>query len=189
MGIAVGLSIFGGFSILLAQTLTTFSAGDLVSASKLNANFTVLTNSAPPIGSIHAWHKDMNGVSATLPGGWVECNGQTLNDTASALHGEIIPNLNGVTSGGGVAASPGFAGGERLFLRGTDGTTGVGENDAYGSHSHGLSAYTTDSGGSSGWWINSCCVFQGIRITSTAASGAAETRPKSMSIVWVMRVR
>jgi hypothetical protein len=30
-----------------------------------------------------------------LPAGWVECNGQVLNDPASPLHGMTIPNMNG----------------------------------------------------------------------------------------------
>lgn len=50
-----------------------------------------------PIGIIMAWVKSMPGMS-TLPEGWVECNGQTLADSASLLDGQIIPDLNGTQS-------------------------------------------------------------------------------------------
>lgn len=48
---------------------------------------------AIPIGTIMSWAKNLTGVPA-LSGGWVECNGQTLNDPESPLNGQIIPNLN-----------------------------------------------------------------------------------------------
>ena len=67
----------------------------------------------------NAWHKHLGlegggeDVDAGIPGqsggsvpplpwGWVECNGQTLNDADSPLDGLAIPDLNG----------------ERMFLRG-----------------------------------------------------------------------
>lgn len=184
LGIALGMVVLGGFSLLLAQSLTSFQSGELISASKINANFSLLSNSIPPVGTIQAWHKDMPGVSAALPSGWVECNGQVLNDTASALHGQTIPNLNGDSTG---ADSPNFAAKERLFLRGGT-TSGTGEADMLGSHSHSMPSVITDSAGG-GWWINSCCVFQGTKFSNTNATGGVETRPKSMSVIWIMRVR
>ncbi|KKK85413.1 hypothetical protein LCGC14_2773530, partial [marine sediment metagenome] len=47
----------------------------------------------PPIGSVLAWMKSFPNTPA-LPSGWVECNGQVLDDAASVYDGETIPNLN-----------------------------------------------------------------------------------------------
>lgn len=47
-----------------------------------------------PIGTIAAWHKSLAG-TPTLPSDWVECNGQVLNDPASVYDGATIPDLNG----------------------------------------------------------------------------------------------
>lgn len=47
-----------------------------------------------PIGSIVAWHKSFEN-TPELQEGWVEMNGQILNDTESPYYGQVIPNLNG----------------------------------------------------------------------------------------------
>ena len=72
-----------------------------------------------PIGSIISWAKDIPG-TPSLPDNFVECNGQTLNDPDSPLHGQVIPDLNS----------------ENRFLRGssTSGNTGGSE-----THSHSIS--------------------------------------------------
>lgn len=194
MGFGIGLAIIGVLGLagsLLAQTLYRFSAGDLISASQINANFealrgevTAIHTQKVPVGTIVAWHKSLADTPA-IPAGWVECNGQTLNDTGSLLHGQVIPNLNGDATG---ANSPGFAAAERLFLRGSA-TSGTGEDDMFESHSHSLERYTSDTLNNTGWWINACCVNHGNLVTSTNSTGGAETRPKSMSVVWIMRVR
>jgi hypothetical protein len=45
-----------------------------------------------PIGAIVAWLKgDAN--TPALPSGWVECRGQTINDSESPYNGHAIPNL------------------------------------------------------------------------------------------------
>src|SRR5205814_3327315 len=46
-----------------------------------------------PVGGIVAWHKTFANTPA-LPCQFVECNGQTLSDAASAYNGQVIPNLN-----------------------------------------------------------------------------------------------
>ncbi len=81
-----------------------------------------------PIGSISAWHKTLPGVPA-LSDNWVECNGQTLNDAASPLNGQVIPNLNG----------------EARFLRG-GATSGVTQQDAVQDHAHANNVAVNGSG-------------------------------------------
>lgn len=51
----------------------------------------------PPIGSVTAWLKSLP-ATPELPVGWVECNGQILDDTGSVFHQAAIPNLNGHTN-------------------------------------------------------------------------------------------
>lgn len=46
-----------------------------------------------PIAGVTAWDKAMT--SEGLPEGFVECNGQTVNDAESPLDGQSVPDLNG----------------------------------------------------------------------------------------------
>jgi hypothetical protein len=48
----------------------------------------------PPVGAIIAWAKSLPG-TPSLPGEWVECNGQTLKLPGSYYDGQELPNLNG----------------------------------------------------------------------------------------------
>lgn len=67
-----------------------------------------------PIGVVLPWHKNFTGVP-TLPNGWLECNGQTINDAQSPMNGQAVPNLN----------SQVYAGGRGYYIRGgsTSGNT------------------------------------------------------------------
>jgi len=75
-----------------------------------------------PIGTVLAWLKSYPN-TPSLPAGWVECNGQVLNDSESPYDGQTIPDLNGAT------------GGLKRFLRGstTSGTTGGSEQHNHGA--------------------------------------------------------
>lgn len=88
------------------------AAGDTLTASNLND---MIDEVVVPIGAVIDWHKSLTGVPATLPTGWVECNGQVLSDADSPLNGQTIPNLN--NSGGSS---------QNYFTRGgtTSGSTG-----------------------------------------------------------------
>jgi hypothetical protein len=68
-----------------------------------------------PVGCVTGYLKSLSNVPA-LPGTWVECNGQLLNDPQSPVNGQTLPDLNG-------------AGGPQRFLRGaaTSGGTGGGD--------------------------------------------------------------
>jgi len=176
-----------------------------------------------PIGSIIAWHKSFPSTPA-LPDGWVECNGQTLNDPASAYHGQMIPNLNG----------------ESLFLRGANlsgtmqedqmqshthidsGHDHTASTDSDGTHNHHMPAVVKDTGGNYGVPVSGLGGlgltwpgFNGTPTPQTTNNGAhthgiptdnavlgdpeastqgtsrhgAETRPKNMSVVWIMRIK
>ena len=141
-----------------------------------------------PIGSIIAWHKS-KAFTPGLPGGWVECNGQTLSDPDSPYNGGAIPNLNG----------------EGRFLRGAA-TSGTNQDDAFQGWA---AAIAGSSGGNEGnvGGLNGTGSSGNIRIGSAPNSGAvfyprfvsdgtsgtprvaSETRPVNMSVVWIMKVK
>ena len=145
-----------------------------------------------PIGAILPWHKSLTGTPA-LPVGWVECNGQTLNDEQSSLHGQVIPNLNG----------------QALFVRG-GATSGVFQADQMQSHAHLDSGHTHPSHntnflntpanvdytvGEYGLYLaaNTGVGYASLGNPSETSAGPArhggETRPVNMSMVWIMRVK
>lgn len=152
-------------------------------SAKLEVNGEIKGFGIVPIGSIIAWHKSLPG-TPSLPDGWVECSGQTLNDLESPLNGQVIPNLNGTAR----------------FLRGAS-SSGTFQSDQANAIT---SVYTHNQGDSwphdtstsvpeSGW---SSYVFTGEDSGAGYQSQwtkfykpGRETHPINMSVVWVMRVK
>ena len=181
-GFLAPLMFVGFVSALLADSLNSFSAGDSISSSKMNANFTKIV----PIGGMVAWHKDLSGVPS-LPDGWVECDGSAISDSESVLNGQTAPNLNG---------DAGTGNGGR-FLRGNSAvTTGTFTDDAFQDHTHRFDngnsvrileegvaggSDTSAGGRASSIYVNTGNAFDGR--TST------ETRPSNMSVIWIMRIK
>ncbi len=160
-----------------------------------------LHQSLAPIGAIVAWHKSFAN-TPPLPNGWVECNGQVLNDSNSPYNGQVLPNLNG----------------ERRFLRGGN-ESGKMEADEFKSHSHNLSiqgfaatggliAPHNGSGLGAIAWGNHLGVPAGmgtagvqhqnipgnryIALDGEGAiweTGSSETRSINMSVVWIIKVK
>lgn len=155
----------------------------------LNASSYVL-----PIGIILAWHKSMSGTPG-LPPTYAECNGQILNDPESPYNGQVIPNLNGDPSG---ENSPDMSSKASLFLRGGT-TSGTGQNDAFQGHKHNsYSTFWYDGTGGSiigdpgvGWGIYTIEGMWGYSADSGYGTPriANETRPKNMSVIWIMKVK
>ncbi len=152
----------------------------------LHARSATAAQSAPgvvPIGSIVAWHRDLP-YTPSLPDGWVECNGQTLNDSDSPLDGQTIPDLNG----------------EGRFLRGGP-SSGLLEDDQFEAHDHGPGSYYGTHAEYPGSWVLGgvprdrapnfwSIVYPTHAIHGTSGvTGHAETRPVNMSVVWIMRVK
>ena len=139
----------------------------------------------PPVGAVTAWLKNLPNVPTNLPPGWVECNGQVLVDTNSALNGVTIPNLNGQL------------GEAQRFLRGasTSGSTGGGAHShqwyGYGSGGSalglvygGAAASSWDAGGNVQRFPNT-----GSYLPQSQYTTRAETLPNYYEVVWIMRVR
>ncbi len=148
-------------------------------------------STSAPVGSIVAWHKNLETVS--IPAGWVECNGQKIADEGSVYYEKYIPNLNG----------------ETRFLRGGSSSGTLQEDttavnglsvDSGGSHKHTYKDYyakVLDK------LIDETNDYDKNRYGSTSVSrtsdsagshnhslsGDDETRPVNMSVVWIMRVK
>ena len=158
----------------------TWANGDTVSASDLDD---AVDETTPPIGGVIAWLKSLTGVPATLPSGWVECNGQTLSDSDSPLNGQVIPNLN--ASGGGT----------QRFLRGatTSGTTGGADSvtlttTELPAHTHTIAIDNT--GGFGTGVVTTGGTQDDTRTTSSTGSGSAVSILTSYyQVVWIIRVK
>jgi hypothetical protein len=184
--LALLLPVLAG-SVLLAQSLYEFSAGEIVSASEMNANFRKL----PPVGAILPWHKTLTGVPA-LPDGWMECDGSPITDTESPMNGQNTPNLNDRYQSHHARG---------LFLRG-DTTSGTFEDDAFQGHWHAVPTghrITQTTGGELqdiGTQYGNNDSLAGDSVNDAITDGtngtprtASETRPASMSVVWIIRVK
>lgn len=161
-----------------------------------------------PVGSIVAWHLDLPGTPA-LPPGWATCDGQMITDPDSPYFGQSVPDLNG--------EGRYLRGGLLSGMMQDDATAVNGLNvtvNSAGTHSHTMgSAGThthsrTDVGGIGGTRGFAAAGNQSGS-TSTSAAGAhthginpagdhthtaslagdAETRPVTMSVVWIIRTR
>ncbi len=172
---AASTSNVGGMEIAtIAETQTGTDATRAVSPDGL---FEVLS----PIGAIIAWAKSMTSVPQTLPTGWVECDGTVINDAASPMNGETLPDLNGNEFLRGAATSGGTGGG----------TTGTGS-----SHNHSVSG-TTSSGsdpdaGLAGAQITWSEDEHTHTFSVTSGNESAHThssQPKYYDVVWIMRVK
>jgi hypothetical protein len=175
------VNITGGtFNSLSASSISanTYFSGSTPLADALSFIMSGISGwAAAPLGTIMAWHKNLSG-TPSLPDGWLECNGQTVTDTASPYFGMTLPNLNG----------------QSRFLRGTTGTTGTlqgqGTNlqgiEVLGSLAvgGGFSRISYTDGGSTQW--------RNLSEVTRVVSGLdtlAETRPVNMSVVWIIRTK
>jgi hypothetical protein len=109
-----------------------------------------------PIGGHLSFAKNLKSPALTLPFGYVEMNGQTLNDTASILHGIVIPDVNGNLSGimrfvrGGTESGP--MGGDDFHTHSVNDT----------GHTHEWPSVDCDcqnktTGVSDRYWPRNCC--------------------------------
>lgn len=116
-----------------------------------------------PIGGVIGWVKSYTNTPQRLPENYVECNGQTLSDSASPYNAQTIPDLNVST---------------QRFLRGSSssGNTGGAE-----THTHGIStaSLSIDSN------IQNAQAISSVTSPSNAASNLAPY----YELVWVMRIK
>ncbi len=123
-----------------------------------------------PVGSIVGWQKSRANIPA-LPGTWVECNGQVLNDPESPFHGQTMDDLNGVS-------------GPRRFLRGA---TTSGDTGGNGSHTHQMQDLDGDHGHFTG--VSTSTTEVNALVPGTYTTQESDSLPPYYHVVWVMRVR
>jgi microcystin-dependent protein len=140
-----------------------------------NANFNKAV--LPPIGCVLSWLKTLTGCPA-LPDGFVECNGQTLDDADSPFDGVTIPDLNG---------------GTYRMLRGAStsgGTTGSDTHtltvDEIPAHTHTVPA--SSSGGSTKT-IYDLAGSGTLNSGSTGGGQAHNNIPACYEVVYILRIK
>lgn len=87
------LLFIGMIGVVRADAVTipnTFSNGDTLSASQMNANFVALADAVEkvvPVGAILAYYGD------AAPAGWLIANGTTIDKSANVKHSELVDHL------------------------------------------------------------------------------------------------
>jgi hypothetical protein len=146
-----------------------------------------------PVGSIVAWHKSFTNTPA-LPSNWVECNGQTLSDADSPYNGQVIPNLNGAAAGADLNNGDNLGKTGNTFLRG-DETSGVTQFDNMQGHRHTSNLGNTAAAAYAALNATIVGAYSGIVLdpvtdgTNGTPRTGAVTRPRNMSVVYVMRIK
>jgi len=148
-------------------------------------------HSVVPIGTIMPWVKNMTGVPA-LSDEWVECNGQTLNDTESVLNGQLIPNLNS----------------DNRFLRGNTVSGGTGGSDTHNHFSSisnpgmsylAIGGFGIEETRTTNDTMRSILTTSGEGLVTNYSHGvdnyltyktsSADTKPPYFDVVWIMKVK
>jgi len=151
------------------QVMATDGNGQLSWANITNGNG---TSGIIPIGAVTAWLKSFPNTPA-LPDNFVECNGQTINDTDSPFDGQVIPDINS----------------NNRFLRGNLSSGGTGGNM---SHSHTISNPTTGFVASALGWGNGHMAYPAsglVDLPATQNTGYQSNEPPYYDVVWIMRIK
>lgn len=156
------------------QDLAEIRAGDIYTNEELVATEKYVSISKLPAACMQLWG------SSTPPDGWLECNGQSFNDSTftelALVYGNKLPDMRG------------------YFVRGWDHGRGVdsgrgiltSQTDLFKSHGHQLWLRGNDN--HNGTWTAGGSL-QGGRISEddALATGGVETRPKNVSFMYIVR--
>ena len=200
MGVAISLGLASGALLGvtgLVGTYNSFSDGETLTASKLNANFNALkTAIASTVGTISAYGGN------TAPTGWLRCDGTAVSQTTYADLFAVI-GCNFGCSGGNFNL-PDLRG---RFLRGRDGGAGrdpdsgartamnVGGNtadnvgsvqvDELKSHNHTVAAVIGTRPATA--WTNGGGGDVNYGNPTTTNTGGNETRPVNAYVNWIVK--
>lgn len=135
-------------------------------------------NNIVPIGAILPWAKSLTGVP-NLPDNFSECDGSVINDGASPMDGQTIPDLNR----------------DHRFMRGNSTSGGTGGSSTHTltenempAHVH--SGITTLRMVSVSGGLGQAARITGATYTdSTGGDKAHENKPPYYDIVWIIRIK
>jgi hypothetical protein len=170
----------GGTNKTVTVSVNFAGTGTSNTVARSDHNHPDLEATRPPVGAVISWLKNFANTPTNLPAGWVECNGQILNDAGSVYNGLAIPNLNG--SGGGV----------QRFLRGSTAPGTIGGTESH-NHQWAGSGSSLDNGPAGG--VDGSTFFSdgtpndnynGDQAAFTSRTG---TLPSYYEVVWIMRVK
>jgi len=124
-----------------------------------------------PVGAIIAWHKNAT-ANLALSDHWLECNGQTVNDTESPFHGLPLPNLNTTN----------------LFLRGAPASGATGGASTHTHTFSGVTDITADLAGAPTGADNPLTLETHTHAFS-GTTDSASTLPPYFEVVWIIRIK
>lgn len=157
------------------------------SNTQLLAAINVLLAQRTPPGAIQQF------AMATVPTGWLKCNGQVVSRTGYAALFAAIGTTWGIGDGSTTFGVPDLRG---EFLRGWDDGRGVDAGRAFGSsqvdmlksHVHGVRTDDGDGFNPSNPAGQVRGTDRGLVVTvNSDATGGAETRPRNVAIQWCIR--
>jgi hypothetical protein len=143
-----------------------------------------------PIGTIKAWHKSFPNTPA-LPWGWVECNGQAINDAASPYNGSNTPDLNNTfTSESGTISAAGrfLRGGTTSGVSVVDQANNLAQIGSSGNNGCGTCDAVVPQDGT--WPVNTPGYNRSNSNTSMRVSHrGVENFPGNMTVVYIFRIK
>jgi len=197
-GLLAALVVFGVVVIAHADVPWTFTPNEVVSSSKMNADFHYLAAAMPP-GIVQAYA----GHATPPPTGWLKCDGSPVSRTSyKSLFAAIgvsfgpgdgattfnLPDLRGVFLRGiddGVNRDPDASSRVALMPGGATGdAVGSYQADQLATHTHTVTEAQIIPGqaGQSG----GCCTTVSFFNTATGQAGGSETRPKNVNVSYII---
>ena len=193
---------------LLAAALALCVMAPLAPAFQKQTSVPARLLESVPVGTIVAWHVDLTG-TPPLPSSWQMCDGQMVTDPASPYFGQTLPDLNGegrylrggvfsgvmqddATAVNGLSASTSTAGSHSHTMSSAGAHShsrtnvgGVGSTRGFAAASNQSGSTSTNSAGNHTHAIQPA----GSHGHTVSVSGDGETRPITMSVVWILRIK
>lgn len=162
------------------------SETELTAATSNVAALTTTLSSAAPIGHIVIWP------TTTPPTNWLECNAAAVSRTTYAALFAIIGTTFGTGDGSTTFNLPDTRG---EFVRGWDNGRGLDPSRAFGnaqagaieSHNHLVSPPASDGTTGSGNTATGTGGSESITSYYTGSTGGTETRPRNISLMYIIR--